>query len=70
MSYKCDNDIISALHIKGMNQGQLSKKVGVRREYINRIANKKVQPTIGLALKIADALDVEARKLFHSCERT
>jgi transcriptional regulator with XRE-family HTH domain len=36
-----------------MTQTKLAKKVGIKREYINRIINSKVTPTVPLGMRIA-----------------
>lgn len=58
------NNISHELHEKHMTQADLAKKVGVKREYINRIINSKVTPTIPLGMRIAHALDMPMEKLF------
>lgn len=47
-----------------MTQGDLAQMVGVKREYINRIINRKVTPTIPLGIRIAKALEVSIEDLF------
>jgi DNA-binding XRE family transcriptional regulator len=47
-----------------MTQADLAKMVGVKREYINRIINCKVTPTVPLGMRIAQALEVPMEDLF------
>jgi putative transcriptional regulator len=58
------NNISQVIRQKNMTQADLAKMVGVKREYINRIINRKVTPTIPLGLRIANALEVPIEKLF------
>jgi putative transcriptional regulator len=46
------------------NQGKLAEMVGVRREYINRIINDKITPTVPLAIRIARALGCRVEDVF------
>lgn len=59
-----DNNISQVIHDKHMTQANLAEKVGIKREYINRIINGKVTPTVPLGMKIARALDVPMEELF------
>ncbi len=59
-----ENNIYQAISKRNMTQGDLAKKVGVRREYINRIINKKITPTVPLAMRIAHALELSMENLF------
>lgn len=45
-------------------QKSLGNAVGIKREYINKIANAKVTPTVGLAIRIARALNVSVEDLW------
>ena len=47
-----------------MTQGALAQKVSVKREYINRIINSKITPTVLLAIRIARALGVTVEDLW------
>ena len=53
------NNINKILREKEITQGQLADMVGVKREYINRIINRKIDPSVRLAMKIAEALGVD-----------
>ncbi len=59
-----DNNIYKVIRQKNMTQAELAKKVGVKREYINRIINRKITPTIPLGMRIAKALEVSVEDLF------
>ena len=58
------NNIKKIIRGKNMTQGDLAKMVGVRREYINRIINRKITPTAPLASRIARALKISMDDLF------
>jgi DNA-binding XRE family transcriptional regulator len=59
-----DNRISQVIHQKEMTQGELARKVGVKREYINRIIHSKVTPTVPLGMRIANALEMSIEDLF------
>ncbi len=59
-----DNNIIKVIRRKNITQTDLAKMVGVRREYINRIINRKITPGIPLGMRIAKALEVSVEDLF------
>lgn len=59
-----DNNIYRVILEKNMTQADLAKMIGVKREYINRIINRKVTPTIPLGMRIAHALEMPMEKLF------
>ena len=59
-----ENNIHWVISNKNMTQGELAQRVGVTREYINRIINRKVTPTVPLGLRIARALRVPMEDLF------
>lgn len=59
-----DNNIYRVILSKEMTQANLAQMVGVKREYINRIINRKVTPTVPLGMRIAQALDVPMEDLF------
>ncbi len=58
------NNIDQVINHKRMTQGDLADMVGVRREYINRIINRRIIPSVYLGMRIADALKVPMEKLF------
>lgn len=54
---------------RGWSEGQLEQASGVSRSTICRMENKKdVNPTIDIAFKLADALEVDVRELFFTGE--
>lgn len=59
-----DNNISRVIKQKEITQAMLANMVGVKREYINRIINKKITPTVPLAMRIAKALKVPTEELF------
>ncbi len=58
------NNIYEVIQEKNMTQGDLAQKVGVKREYINRIINCKITPTVPLGLRIAKALGMKMEEIF------
>jgi putative transcriptional regulator len=59
-----NNNINQIIRQRKMTQADLAKMVGVKREYINRIINRKVTPTVPLGMRIARALEVPMEDLF------
>ena len=59
-----DNNIYPVIRRKNMTQADLAVLVGVKREYINRIINRKVTPTVPLGMRIANALETPMEELF------
>jgi putative transcriptional regulator len=59
-----DNNIYRVISQRRMTQADLANMVGVKREYINRIINRKVTPTIPLGIRIANALELPMEELF------
>ena len=59
-----DNHIYRVVQQKNMTQADLANMVGVKREYMNRIINRKVTPTVPLGMRIARALEVPMEDLF------
>lgn len=60
-----DNNINKILHNLNWTQEVLAAMVEVKREYINRIINNKITPTIPLGMKIARALDKTVEEVFN-----
>ena len=48
-----------------MSQQELADKVGVRRETIGSLENEKYNPSLQLAMLIAEELDVPIQELFQ-----
>ena len=59
------NNIYKVICQRSISQGELARQIGVRREYINRIINDKVTPTVALGMRIANALKMPMRDLFN-----
>lgn len=59
-----DNNIYRIIMEKEMTQADLARMVGIKREYVNRIINRKVTPTVPLGMRIANALKVSMEELF------
>jgi putative transcriptional regulator len=59
-----ENNIYQVIAARNLTQAELARKVGIKREYINRIINCKVTPTIPLGMRIANALNVSVEELF------
>jgi putative transcriptional regulator len=62
------NIIQQVLSAKKMTQSQLADRVGIKREYLNKIINSRITPTVGLALRIGQALDMQVEELFSALE--
>jgi putative transcriptional regulator len=58
------NNIYRVIREKNMTQAALAEMVGVKREYMNRIINSKITPTVPLGMRIAKALDMSVEDLF------
>ncbi|MDR4983547.1 helix-turn-helix transcriptional regulator [Bacillus cereus] len=48
----------------GMSQEILAKKVGITRQYLSEIENRKKQPSVIIAVKIAKALNTRVEDIF------
>ncbi len=59
-----ENNIRQTIRKRNMTQADLAQRVGVKREYLNRIINRKVTPTVPLGMRIAKALKVPMEDLF------
>ena len=59
-----ENNINEVICEKEMTQGDLAQKVGIRREYMNRIINSRITPTVPLGIRIARALEMSVEDLF------
>lgn len=63
--WRLGNRLLSCRIVQDMTQAQLAAKVGVTRVTIARIETCRQQPTVGLALLIAEALDEPVDTLFY-----
>ncbi len=59
-----ENNIYQKIRERNMTQQNLADRVGIRREYINRIINCKITTTIPLGIRIARALGMLVEDLF------
>lgn len=59
-----ENGIYQAIVRQNITQSALAKRIGIKREYLNRIINRKVTPTIPLGLRISKALGIPIEDLF------
>lgn len=64
MAIKMDNNIKQYRKEKGISQEDLARMCKVTRQTINAIENNKYDPTLSLAFKLAQALQVPIDKLF------
>lgn len=58
------NKIYQILMAQNLTQAELAGRVGVKREYLNKIINDKITPLVPLGLKIAQALGVQIEDIF------
>ena len=49
----------------GLSQEGLAKKCGVSRQTVNAIENNKYDPTLSLAFRLAQELELTVDALFH-----
>jgi transcriptional regulator with XRE-family HTH domain len=49
---------------KGMLQGELADKVGIRESYVSDLENGKKEPCLDVINMLADGLGVSLRRLF------
>ena len=59
-----DNNIDQVIREKNITQGELAQALGVNHEYITRIINQEIIPTVLLGVRIANALEVPLEDLF------
>jgi putative transcriptional regulator len=60
-----ENNIYKIISDRNITQAELGRKIGVKRSYINRIINRKITPTVPLALRIAKALGSTVEEVFY-----
>ncbi|PER23524.1 helix-turn-helix transcriptional regulator [Bacillus cereus] len=58
------NSLSQARKNAGMSQVILAKKVGITRQYLSEIENRKKQPSVIIAVKIAKALNTKVEDIF------
>ena len=49
----------------GMTQQELADRIGIRRETILRLENNRYNPSLEMALKIAQVFDLKIEDLFE-----
>lgn len=59
------NRLKEILDERGIKQNWLAEKVGVTRGTIGNIVNNRYSPTIDLAFKIAEILDLNVNDIFY-----
>ena len=59
-----ENIIKSRRKELGFSQDELAKKCGVSRQTINAIENNKYDPTLSLAFRLANELQITVDELF------
>lgn len=50
--------------IKGMTQEQLAEKAGVSRSHVTRIERGEIRPSVPVAKKLGEVLDVDWRRFY------
>ncbi len=58
------NLISKMLYDRGWTDGELARRTGLSRPRINRLKNRRAQPSVREALLLSDALGVEVEQLF------
>lgn len=66
METDMENIIKSRRKELGFSQDELAKKCGVSRQTINAIENNKYDPTLSLAFRLANELQMTVDELFTS----
>ena len=64
--YEIISKIIEARVARGMTQGELAKRCGIKQSNISRLESGKANPTIGFLEKIAEAMDTELHIEFRA----
>ncbi len=62
------NTIREVLKTKGMSQIELSERLGMKPQYLNRLVKGHVTPGVFLAIKIAQELDLKVEDVFSPVE--
>ena len=55
----------SVREIRGMTQQELADRIGMRRETILHLENNRYNPSLEMALKIAQVFDLRVEELFQ-----
>lgn len=56
-------------HRLGLSQEDFADKAGIHRTYVSSVELGKVQVSIGIAFKLAEALEVPPSRLWRDVER-
>ena len=58
-------DLKSVRESRGMTQQELADRIGMRRETILHLENNRYNPSLEMALKIAQVFDLRVEELFQ-----
>lgn len=58
------NKIQQVMYQRNLTQTELAKRIGIRRDYLNRIIRSKITPSVPLAIRIARGLGKFVEDLF------
>lgn len=61
------NNIAKIRKSRGLTQKELALKLGSSQQFISDIENMKVIPSLTMAFKIKNILDVDLEELFYLC---
>lgn len=59
-----ENRIKKVIQSRDMIQATLANRVGIKREYLNKIINGHINPTVSLALRISSSLQLPVERLW------
>jgi putative transcriptional regulator len=63
-SWRIGNILMMARVTRNMSQSELAKRVGVSRQTIGAIENRRHEPVLSLGMAIAEALGVKVEDIF------
>ena len=63
------NRLNAILVERGISQAQFARDISIDRPYLNRICNNKQTPSLRVALKISNALNMSVNQIFDSSEQ-
>ncbi len=58
------NQLVAARKKAGLSQGEIARRVGVSRQFYSMVENGVKNPSLEVALRIADVLGADPRDLF------
>ncbi|VXC06922.1 conserved hypothetical protein [Bacillus sp. 349Y] len=61
---KVSNNMKSIRESKGMTQDELANLLSMSRSWIEKVENGKVEPSLKLALRISNVLNVSIEEIF------